>query len=255
MIKKILFAALAAFSFTSCEESDLSTENETLPTENVLVATSFLYNDKSIKLDSLYSDAAGNQFYITDVKALVSDMYIINYKTDTLVLSDRFTVSIAQTDKLLTRLTPGGYSVTVHANVGLDSNAVKAVQKSGSLPNDDPLLDVDVKRNAQFTGRGYNHLIIKGKVLDVTNPLDSNATLPFVFKVGTDELFESMRTDIINFRVESSKPIKFIFAIDVGEALATRNILARPQIDSDQSNAPDINAATEIMNLSTFNLF
>ncbi len=255
MTKNILYFCFALILCSSCEEKDLSEKNPALPKENVLVAATFLFNDGNLPKDTILTDGAGNQFFISEIKVLLNNLYFVNFFKDTIRVDGRYLFTREETDNLITRLEPAGYSAYLVADVGMDSLAAVEARTGGGLSESDPLMDIDVKRPIDASGFGYNHLIIKGRIIDVANPLDTNGTIPFSYKIGTDELVKRINSEVVNFRVEAVKPVKFVFVIDVGRALQSKNLKARSEVVTDKSNLADFNAATEVMNLTQFFLF
>lgn len=255
MIKNILFFCFAIIFLSSCKEKDLSEKNPPLSQKNVLIAATFLYDGGNLPLDTMLVDGAGNQFFISDIKVLLNNIYFVNFFKDTIGVKERFLFTRENTDHLITRLEPNGYSAYIVSDIGMDSTSAANARIEGGMSDDDPLSDSDIKRTFDASGFGYNHLIIKGRVIDPANPLDTIGTIPFSYKIGTNELVKTTNSEVINFRVESSKPVKFVLLVDVGRALKSKDLKNRPEITTDKTNIADFNAATEVMNLTDFFLF
>jgi hypothetical protein len=254
MIKKLSIFLIFVLGFSACKEDDLTINNPVLPRENVRLTSSFIYHDASFSYDSLFIDGAGNQFYIDELKVMVGNFYLVQSTGDTIFADKRLTMTPEDADKLAMRLTPGGYTAYAGASIGLDSaGAADAILSSPDA--DDPINDPDFKRTPNSGAPGFNHLVIKGRILDPSNPDDSIGTIPFSYQVGTEELVRSRRSDVFNFAVSGDRVARFILQVDIGGALSNRDVLSRPVIISDPTNSADFTAATEIMNNTVFFVF
>ncbi len=254
MFKRLIILFLLTFSIASCKEDDLSGENPALGSENVIVATSFLYNNEIFHKDSVITNSLGNRFFIEEIKILVGSFYLVNNGLDTIKADNPFMVSRSSTDAKPMRLNPGGYSARPVVQIGLDSlQSVEA--RTSNQDEDSPLRDPDISRVPGLAGIGYNHLVITGRVIDEANPDDSTGTIPMHLQVGTEELADVFIGEPFNFSVNTTRDAKFVLSIDIGPALDTRDLAARPIVVSDPTNAADFNAATEIQSNTIIKIF
>lgn len=244
---KKLFPTLliCAFATMACKEQDLSEDNPPLPTENLRISTSFLLGGQGLFLDSMYTNNLGNEFFIESVKVLAGRIGMVTDGLDTIMTEEPFLFQTGDTDKNVLRIAPGGYTAFCFVQTGLDSlqsaKALTAEKKEGS-----PFLDNDIQRNPGIAGFGYNHIVIKGRVIDQTNPDDSTGTLPLSLSIGTYEFTKLSLSETFNFSVINNKDARFILSVDIGNAVLNRDLEARPTVVTDESDAADFNAATQI---------
>jgi hypothetical protein len=253
-MKKLLVLVLFTGLLVSCKEKDLSEKNPPLSKNNVQLVSTYLFLGNGINRDSLYTNNVGNQFYIESVKLLVGNVFIVDGGIDTTAADESFLYSIDATDLDVLKLPAGGYSAYCGVQIGLDS--MQTAQALVSAKDEDsPFNDLDIKRSPGTPGFGYNHLIIKGRVIDSSNPDDSTGTIPLLFQVGTYELLKTATGENYHFAVNTSRKAKFILSVDIGPALMDRDLEGRPLIVTDPTDAADYNAAVEVLDNTIIQIF
>lgn len=250
-MRKILPFLLLLFLF-ACKEKDLTTDNPGPPQENTLLATSFIYGDQgTIHPDSLLTNNLGYSFYITEVQVVLTDFFL-REDQDTIITKDEpFIVSLKETDQYLVVLPPGGYSGYYGIRIGLDS--VESVNiKPSKLPEGNELKNSDVFRNDGF---GIDHLIIKGRLLDPLDPLDSVGKIPLEYRVGTYATSRVKGSLMKNFSISRNSSLKFVLQLDFEPIFNDFDLLNTPKITSDISNPADFLMAIDMADSLGVGLF
>jgi hypothetical protein len=251
-MKKLLSLALLMSLFIACEDPDLTEDNPPLPKENVNIGVSFLYGSSGLAQDSIYTNAEGNQFFITDVKFVLSDFFVLSqgdsFKTEEVNYA---LYSFANSQNLVSKLPDGGYSGHYGFTLGIDSVLNWTIDPT-TLASTSALTDPDVARN---DGLGYNAVIIKGRAFDPTDPNDSLGSVSFEFQLGSLFLNRALKSGMTNFAVTSTTQVNFLIQVDLKDALDNYNIISRPTLLTDPSNVVDLTLAEEMMDNLKFNLF
>ena len=246
-MKKVISIFLVVFTIVGCKEKDLTSENPPLPSENVELAVSLLYNKKGFTADSLLTNKKGNKFFIKQVKFLVADFYVVSKGDSFIARNTYFTFDREHLEHLVLELPDGGYSGHYGFRLGLDSlrntqvltgNAGKSVE--------------DMFRN---DGTGYNAFIISGMAIDPTNANDTAGTIPFSYEIGGPFLQRRLSGNQINFSVTADSQANFILNVDVWPVLNDHNIITRPTVTSDFTNLADFLIAKEMNDSLKVSLF
>lgn len=246
-MKKFL-ALLLITGLFACKEKDLTIENPALPDENIKLSFSFIYGDKGFNTDTLITNDIGLQFYIDEVKMLVSNLYF-NNAGDTLTFQDTYGIfGYEQTEKLFVEFPAGNYTGQYSLTVGVDSlTSITGTPASGS-----PLLDPDVKR---LDGLGYDHFILKGRLLDPADPNDTIGKIPFEYRIGTWETNITELSTQQNFYLNNSSNALFVIQVDITDMLDDLDILQNPMVASDPTNFADFQMAKNMAADLEINLF
>lgn len=253
-MKKLLALTLLSALVVSCKEKDLSEDNPPLSKNNVQLVSTYLLDGDGINRDSMYTNNVGNRFFIESVKLLAGQVYIIDGGIDSIPSGESYAYSMENTDNNVIKLSAGGYSAFCSVQIGLDSLETQEALVSAK-DEDSPFNDLDIKRSPGLAGLGYNHLIIKGRVIDSGNPDDSTGTIPLSFKIGTYELIKNASSEKFEFSVVANRNAKFILSIDIGPALMDRDLEGRPVIVTDPTDAADYNAAVEVFENTLIQVF
>lgn len=250
-MKKFLLLLLASSFIIACEEKDLTGDNPPLPIENVEIAVSFLYNGKGYKTDSILTNNKGNKFFLTDVKFLLSGVFVKSME-DTFRRDDGyFTYSWTNLEELVMELPDGGYSGHYGFELGVDSITNVDLEPS-QAPAGSGLTDTDMYRN---DGTGYNSIVIIGRALDPANPDDTIGTIPFRYEIGSLLLDRSLRSGQANFAVTADTQVNLILNVDTWPIFNDFDIVTRPMVTTDPSNSVDFAVAKEFSDSLLIQLF
>ncbi len=237
-MKKILILALCS-SLVACEEKDLTTDNPAPEDKNTLVATSFIYGDHGIHPDTALTNDLGYSFFITDIQVVVNEFFFVESGDTIARRTEPFIINMTETDQPLVKLAPGGYSGYYGFQFGLDSaNSVGATPIT--LPEGNELRNSDVYRKG---ADGIDHFVIKGRLIDPDNPLDSVGTIPFEYRIGTYATTRVEASLKQNFSLARNSRVKFVLQFDVKPIFKPLDIKKFPSITSDPTNPIDIAAA------------
>lgn len=249
---KKIFGLLALSLLISCED-DISTNNpDPNPNEdNVLLASSFLYGNVGINPDSMLVNNLGYAFFVTDMSLVFSSIYFVEGGDSVAGSTDPFVVSLGSFDQFVLKLLPGGYSGDYRLELGMDS-LTGATFDPAALPANDPLIEADVFR---LDGTGIDQIIIKGRMIDPTDPLDTIGNLPFEYRIGTDITTRYYQSLQQNFSVTRNAKAKLIMQIDLEPVLKDFDILATPYVVSDPSVPVDMAKAVEMADNLSIGLY
>ncbi len=248
---KKIFGLLLLSALFSCEK-DLTEENPAPSEKNILLATSFIYGEQgSINPDSVFTNDLGYGFFITDIQLVVTKFFFVQ-KGDTIITrEDPFIVDMKQTDELLVVMPPGGYSGYYGVTLGLDS-AASADINPGSLDKDSELQNSDVLRKDNL---GIDHVVIKGRLINPLDPLDSTGTLPFEYRLGTEATQKTKTSLMHNFSLMRHSQVKFVMLVDLEPVFNSFDILLFPKITTDPSVPVDFATATDMADSLKIGLF
>ncbi len=249
-MKKILLLALFS-SLIACEEKDLTDDNPAPEDKNTLVATSFIYGEKGIHSDTALSNDLGYSFFITDIQVVVNEFYFVEEGDTVADRTEPFIVSLKETDQQLLKLPPRGYSGYYGLQFGLDS--IESFFASPLLlPEGNELRNSNVYRK---TADGIDQFIIKGRLLDPDNPLDTIGTIPFQYRLGT---YATTRTEASlnqNFALARNSNVKFVLQINLEPVFEMLDIKKFPKVTSDPTVPADIALAISMAENLEIDLF
>ena len=248
-MRKFLFLLLVPAIF-ACEEKDLTQDNPPNEKKNINIQTSFILDTSGIRVDSIYTNNVGLEFFFTEVKVTFSN-YVFTEQRDTIVhFPEPFMVSLERPERLIGELPIGGYSGTYGLQLGMDST--QSFGFTSSSAQDEVLKESTAFRDDNY---GIDHVIIKGRVFDPTDPLDSVGKIPFEYRIGTYLLNQNRNSAIQNFSVSSSSQIPFILQVDLWPMFAERDIVQVPMVASDPDNLFDMAEAQTLADSLRINLF
>jgi hypothetical protein len=251
LMKFILSALVILVVLTSCEEKDKTGDNPAPPSENVVVRLSLLYDEMGFHADSAITNNLGQSFYIDDVSLVFSNVFIREGMDTVSFRGEPFVLATGMTNKGIITLEPGGYSASYSLLLGLDSAGSADIAING-IPADSDLRDVPVLRP---DGNGIDHIVINGRVVDPTNPMDSTGTITMSYRIGTADLSRSYSSLQKNFSIQGEGKVSLVVRVDLGPALMDFDVVSRPVIITDPQNLVDLNLATQIANNIKVELF
>ncbi len=249
-MKKLALLAGLTLSIVACKEKDLTDNNPALPDENIQMKTSFLYDGEGFSEDSILTNNVGNVFHITDIKFLISDLYLINKGDSSSLDTGYYKFDQKNVDKYVALLDGGGYSGFYGFRLGLDS--METVSLNPQNARGDGLLDQDLIRNDAF---GYNGFVIKGRVRDPQDPLDTIGKIPFEYHIGGYYINRVLRSEMLNFSVSNTTTANFILNVDPEPIFNDFDIVATPTVTSDFSDPVDFEIAEMMMDSLRIKLF
>ncbi|WP_417602629.1 hypothetical protein [Owenweeksia hongkongensis] len=245
-----LFLLLIVPAFFACKEKDLTTENPAKNKDNVNIETSILYDTSTVHLDTIYTNNLGLEFYFTEMSFAFSD-YTFAEKGDTILhRPEPFLITAKNQERLISRFVTGGYSGQYGLRLGLDS--AQGVGYTKAMAQDDELKNSSVFR---LDADGIDHIVIKGKLFDPLDPLDSIGKIPFDIRIGTTAYSRSKISDVNNFSVSGTAVIPFIVQINLWPVFNDMQLYDRPVIKTDPTNQFDMDAALEVADSLQVNLF
>lgn len=248
-MRKLFFLLLIPALF-ACEEKDLTSENPAPSKDNINIQTSFIYDTLGLQLDSIYTNKVGLEFFFTEV-SLVFSNFSFSEQGDTVInLPEPFFISMENKESFIGRIPPGGYSGKYSLQLGLDS--AEGLGFNAAMANDEALRKSSVFR---ADGAGIDQVIIKGKLFDPTNPLDSVGSIPFEYRLGTPLTIQNKQSDTHNFSVSSSSKIPFIIQVNLWPVFKNLNIYADPLVESNPDNLFDISLAQQLADSLQISLF
>ncbi len=237
-MKKILILVLFS-GLVACEEKDLTSENPAPEDKNTIMTTSFIYGNEGIHPDTALTNDLGYSFFITDIQIVVNKFFFVEEGDTVAKRTDPFILTMEETDQPLVKMLPGGYSGYYGVQFGLDS-AESIGATPLSLPENNELRNSDVYRKG---ADGIDHFVIKGRLIDPNNPLDSIGTIPFEYRIGTYETTRSEASLHQNFALARNSNVKFILQFDIKPIFKPLDIALLPLITSDPTIPVDIAAA------------
>lgn len=235
-MKNLLYLALFA-TLISCEEKDITDENPAPPDINTVMVTSFIYGTEGIHTDSVLTNDLGYSFFITDVQIVVNKFFFVEGADTVSERTEPFILTMTETDELLVKMEPRGYSGFYGVQFGFDSIA-SLFSSPLTLEAGNELINSDVFRNP---GDGIDHFVLKGRLIDPTDPLDSVGQIPFEYRLGT---YQNTRIEASlnqNFSLTRNSKVKFVLQFDLEPILKGLDIFATPMITSDVTNPVDFN--------------
>lgn len=240
-MRKLLFLLIVP-AFFACKEKDLTTENPAKSKDNANIQVVITYDTTAVRMDTTYTNNVGLRFYFTEMSFAFSN-YTFSEKGDTILnVPEPFLVSFDKREKLIAQFLPGGYSGKYGLTLGLDSSQglgyIQALATDEELKNNPDVFRLDAN--------GINHIILKGRLFDPLDPLDSIGKIPFDFRVGTTALARHKISDVANFSVSGTAIVPFILEINLWPVFNELNIYDRPIITTDPTNQFDMEAAIEI---------
>ena len=248
-MRKFLYLLLVPVLF-ACEEKDLTSDNPAPSPNNISIQTSFVYDTAGLALDTIYTNNLGYRFFFEEI-SLVFSHFAFTEKDDTLIdLPEPFLISMENIESLIGVITPGGYSGKYSLRLGLDS--ADGLGYNASQATDEALKKSSVFRN---DGLGIDQVVLRGKLFDPLDPLDSTGSIPFEFRLGTPITVQDRISDVQNFSVASSSKIPFILQVNLWPMFRNLDILARPKVESDPNNLFDMAAAIQMADSLQINLF
>tara|TARA_B100000378_G_scaffold38397_1_gene28811 strand:- start:523 stop:1284 length:762 start_codon:yes stop_codon:yes gene_type:complete len=251
-IKILVTLAFLSIILVSCKEKDLTLENPVLDKNNVVVALSSVYDGHGINRDSVIVNSVGNEFFIDSLQVLVTNFYMVD-RTDTIDNAEPEAIALSTSRSLqsIAYIEPKGYQASFNLTIGLDS--------IGNITHSPSTSEGPYKMKSLYRGngssRGYNHIIIYGRLIDPANENDSTGTIPLLYKIGTPELQITASSLKTNFAVSNDGKITLILYVDLKSALDKLDLKKRPKIDSDPSNSQDITAAETMLESLNFQIF
>lgn len=250
-MKLILPVLLVMFLLSSCEEKDKTGDNPAPPSENFIAKLSLLYDDMGFHADSAITNNLGQSFYIEDVTLVFSNLFLREGQDTAAFSAEPFVLATGKTNKGVITLPPGGYSVRYSLRLGLDSTGSADIAING-IPAGSDLREAGVLRP---DGNGIDHIIINGRVIDPTNPLDTTGNIDMSYRIGTTDLSRVYTSLLTNFSVQGDGKISLVVRVDLGPALQDFDVVSRPVIVTDPQNLVDLNLATQIANNIKVELF
>lgn len=248
-MRKIFYFLLIPALF-ACEEKSLVEEDKVPDPNNISIQTSFVLDTSGLRLDSIYRNNLGQEFFFEEVTLVLSN-YIFTEAGDSVInLPEPFLMTIEEPVKLIGKITPGGYSGKYGLQLGLDS-AQGLGYTSGKAE------DEDLKKSSVFRkdGLGIDQLVMKGKLFDPTDPLDSVGKIPFEYRIGTPLTVQTYYSDVQNFSVAGTNKVPFIIQIDLWPIFNDFDIYATPLLLSNPDNLFDMNDAIEMADSLRIDLF
>lgn len=251
MLKSVLSPFLILLFLTSCEEKDKTSENPAPPSENVVTKLSLLYEDMRFHADSAITNNLGQSFFIDDVTLVFSNVLLRDGRDSVAFNGKPFVVSKSSPTKGVITLTPGGYSAAYSIRLGLDSAGSAEIAING-IAEDSDLGDASVLRP---DGNGIDHIVIKGRIIDPTNPLDTTGNILMSYRIGTTSLSRAYSSLPKNFSIQGDGKVSLVIRVDLAPALNDFDVVSRPVIVTDSQNLVDLNLATLIANNIKVELF
>lgn len=249
-MKKIFSLVLLSALF-ACEEKDLTVDNPAPSDKNILLATSFIYGDEGLNPDSVLTNDLGYRFFITEVQLVASHFFFVEGEDTVVERTEPFVVSMKQTDELILNMPPGGYSGYYGLKFGLDSLESATITPS-KLDEDSDLKNADVFRNDKL---GIDHVIIKGRLINPTDPMDSTGTINLNYRLGTYYTTKVKTSQNLNFSLMRDSQVKFIMQVDVEPLLNSFDMFKTPQIVTDPTIPVDFNTALDMADSLKIGLF
>lgn len=246
-MKKLLLILLIGASLISCEEKDLVDETPPNPVENVEIAVSYLWNNHGLKSDSLLTNNKGNQFFLTNMKVLISGFYVFSNGDTFQNKEGNFSYTLSKVQQLVHELPDGGYSGFYGFRLGADS-LVNVTQLPGASPEGSGLRESGMFRN---DGMGYNSILLEGRAIDPSDPDDSIGSIPFRYEISSLYFKRDLNSGQANFAVTADTQVNLILNIDPWPIFNDFDIVARPTITSDPNDAIDF-AQAQMMSDSLF---
>lgn len=236
-MRKYLALLVLPLAF-ACEEKDLTPDNPAPDPENLFIGTSFVYGEEGINPDSMLTNDLGYNFFIEEVKLVLSDFYLVDQAEGDTIVNDStaFSVSLEDPRQDMVVLGPGGYSVKYGLRLGLDS-LHGALISPATVPPGSDLTDNDLYRKDGF---GIDHVIIRGRLLDPFDPLDSIGKIPLEYRLGTYLTSRMIKSDQRNFSIERTSKVKIVLYVDLKPMLHQFELLNRPKVSTDLSNQVDL---------------
>lgn len=248
-MRKIFYFLLIPALF-ACEEKSLVEEDKVPDPNNISIQTSFVYDTLGLRLDSIYTNNLGQEFFFEEVQLVFSN-YIFVESGDTVVsLPEPFLMDLKEPVKLIGVITPGGYSGKYGLQLGLDTT--QGFGYNSSLAKDEDLKNSSVFRK---DGWGIDQVIMKGKLFDPADPLDSIGKIPFEYRLGTPITVQNYNSDVQNFSVSSSSKIPFILQVNLWPIFKNLDIKEMPLIESDPDNVFDMKEAEMMADSLIISLF
>lgn len=252
-MRKYLLVFLLPLAF-ACEEKDKSVDNPAPNPENVFIGASFVYGDEGIKKDSVIINDLGYNFFIDEVKIVCSDFFMtdVSAGNDTIVTdSSAFVISMEEPQQDMVVLTPGGYSVRYGMRLGLDSlHGALMTQQQAEAGSD--MDDPDLYRSDMF---GIDHVIIRGRLFDPTDPQDTVGKIPLEYRLGTYLTSKKLQSTQRNFSIERTSKLKLVLFVDLKPVLHQFDLFNKPTVTTDPSNQVDLLFAKQMSDSLKIGLF
>lgn len=248
-MRKLLYFLLIPALF-ACEEKDLTSENPAPSPNNINIQTSFIYDTLGLQLDSIYTNNFGYEFFFEEVSLVFSNFSFIEQGDTVLRLPEPFLISMENKESFIGRIPPGGYSGKYTLQLGLDS--AEGLGFNSAMADDKALKESSVFRK---DGLGIDQVVLKGKLFDPTDPLDSVGSIPFEYRLGTPITIQNKISDVHNFSVSSSSKIPFIIQVNLWPVFRNLDIFQDPLVESNPVNLFDIGLAEQMADSLQISLF
>lgn len=250
-MKNFLPLVMLLFIFSGCEEKSKTGENPAPPAENVIARLSVLYDGMGFHADSVITNNMGQEFFIDNVRMVMSNFFFKDGKDTIIFSSEPFLLTLGMPDQGVLVMPPGGYTAIYGVRFGLDSAGTADIVVNG-ISQDSDLYQSGVKRD---DGMGIDHIIVTGRLIDPSNPLDTTGTIPLSYRIGLTDLSKEYSSLQKNFSVQGDGKISLVIRVDIGPALKDLNMIGRPVITTDPQNLVDYNAAIKFANDLKVELF
>lgn len=233
---------LAAIVFTNCEKSILTDDPGELDTRNINLEIYHYWGSHLLNADSLYH-INGARIQIQSLELLISD-FVFDNSGDSIITYDKYTMtSVGNGPFKIGYLEPGAYSGYLHFKVGLDSLTNST---SPDMWSEGHFLSSESRYNE--LADSYNHIVIKGLMMDPSKPEATEPTIPISYTIATQPLVKQL-TMPKSFTFSVSKKIQIDALLDVQGLFEGINPLQTPIILSDPTDQVDYdNAATMAVN-------
>ncbi|MDZ7849041.1 MAG: hypothetical protein U5L96_21265 [Owenweeksia sp.] len=249
-MRKIAFI-LGTLAIVACKEKDLTSKNPAPDPENTSIRTSFVYDSEAYYSDTALTNNLGQRFFIDEVVIALSDFYFQQHGDTVAYQHKPFVVASDATDNKLIELEPNGYTGFFGIRVGLDSASQADVAANG-LESGSELSDYSLLR---ASGNGIDNVIIRGRLIDPQDPLDSTGSIALEYRLGLSVTSKLVKSLTKNFSIEPTSNLPIIMVVDLKPVLENLDMEARPLVTTDPQNLVDYNLAIEMAENLEVNLF